>query len=136
MGEHHISLSDVQFTNAYWVLLIPFALMALDVLTGVIHAWSIGHLKSYRMREGLGRKAGEVTILVMGLLFTEGFNLPAYIMAGFSLYIVLMELISISENLKKMGVKIPKFIERALGELEEKIQNDSEDGDSDDKHSK
>ena len=132
MDELNVLLQDVKFTDACWVLLIPFSLMALDVLTGVIHAWSIGHIKSYRMREGLGRKSGEATVLIIGMLFTSGLNLPTYVMAGFSLYIILMELVSICENLKKMGVKIPKFIERALGEIEEKIQNDSKDGDDKD----
>lgn len=126
MDELNTLLQDVKFADAHWVLLIPSALMALDVLTGFIHAWATGHLKSYRMREGLGRKAGEATVLIIGLLFTAGLNLPNYVMAGFSLYIILMELVSICENLKKMGVKIPKFIERALGEIEEKIQNDSD----------
>lgn len=135
MDELNVLLQDVRFTDACWVLLIPFALMALDVLTGFVHAWTTGHLKSYRMREGLGRKAGEATVLIIGLLFTAGLNLPNYVMTGFSLYIILMELVSICENLKKMGVKIPKFIERALYGFEEKIQNDTKDGDDDEGHS-
>lgn len=125
MDVMNIDFSDVQFTNAYWVLFLPCALMALDVLTGVTHAWMTGHLKSYRMREGLGRKAGELTILVMGALFTAAINLPPYIMGFFSLYIIVMELVSICENLKKLGIPIPKFIDRALGNIENKIQNGS-----------
>lgn len=125
MDVMNIDFSDVQFTNAYWVLFLPCALMALDVLTGVTHAWMTGHLKSYRMREGLGRKAGELTILVMGALFTAAISLPPYIMGFFSLYIVVMELVSICENLKKLGIPIPKFIDRALGNIENKIQNGS-----------
>lgn len=125
MDVMSIDFSDVQFTNAYWILFLPCALMALDVLTGVTHAWMTGHLKSYRMREGLGRKAGELTILVMGALFTAAISLPPYIMGFFSLYIVVMELVSICENLKKLGIPIPKFIDRALGNIENKIQNGS-----------
>ncbi len=127
MDEIHEILKELSFADAYWVLLIPCALMALDVLTGVIQAWSSGHIKSYRMREGLGRKFGEVTILIIGGLFTIGLNIPSYIMAGFSLYIIIMELISLCENLDKMGVKIPKFIKKALGEINEEIQNGSKD---------
>lgn len=126
MDVMSIDFSDVQFTNAYWVLFLPCALMALDVLTGVTHAWMTGHLKSYRMREGLGRKAGELTILVMGALFTAAISLPPYIMGFFSLYIVVMELVSICENLKKLGIPIPKFVDRALGNIENKIQNGSD----------
>lgn len=132
MDVMSIDFSDVQFTNAYWVLFLPCALMALDVLTGVTHAWMTGHLKSYRMREGLGRKAGELTILVMGVLFTAAISLPPYIMGFFSLYIVVMELVSICENLKKLGIPIPKFIDRALGNIENKIQNGSDTEKEDD----
>lgn len=132
MDVMNIDFSDVQFTNAYWVLFLPCALMALDVLTGVTHAWMTGHLKSYRMREGLGRKAGELTILVMGALFTAAISLPPYIMGFFSLYIVVMELVSICENLKKLGIPIPKFVDRALGNIENKIQNGSDTEKEDD----
>ena len=132
MDVMNIDFSDVQFTNAYWVLFLPCALMALDVLTGVTHAWMTGHLKSYRMREGLGRKAGELTILVMGALFTAAISLPPYIMGFFSLYIIVMELVSICENLKKLGIPIPKFIDRALGNIENKIQNGSDTKKEDD----
>lgn len=132
MDVMSIDFSDVQFTNAYWVLFLPCALMVLDVLTGVTHAWMTGHLKSYRMREGLGRKAGELTILVMGALFTAAISLPPYIMGFFSLYIVVMELVSICENLKKLGIPIPKFVDRALGNIENKIQNGSDTEKEDD----
>lgn len=116
-------LSNVQFTDSNWVFLLPCALMALDVLTGVVHAWATGHLKSYRMREGLGRKFGEVSILVIGALFTQGIGLPIYLFGWFSIYIIVMELISICENLDKLGVPIPKFIKKALGQVNDNIQN-------------
>lgn len=127
MDLTNIDFKSVEYTSAYWVLFLPCALMAIDVLTGVIHAWATGHLKSYRMREGLGRKAGEMVILIIAILFTVAFNLPTYIMGFFSLYIVFMELVSICENLRKLGIKIPKFVDRALGEIENKIQNGSDD---------
>ena len=50
------------------VLLVPFVLMVLDFLTGVSHAWATGHLKSYKMREGLNRKFAEICIIAIGVL--------------------------------------------------------------------
>lgn len=127
-------ISNVRFTTDNWIFLLPCALMALDVLTGIVHAWASGHLKSYRMREGLGRKFGEVSILVIGGLFTQGVGLPVYIFGWFSIYIIVMELISICENLDKLGVPIPKFIKRALGQVNESIQNGGKVGDDTDEH--
>lgn len=115
-------LSNVKFTDQEWKFAVPAALMAIDFLTGIIHAWATGHLKSYKMREGLQKKFAEISILVIGLLFERGLGLPSYVLSGFSIYIIFMELVSIAENLKKMGIKIPRFIEKALSSVD-KIQN-------------
>lgn len=126
------SLDTIQFRDEFWVLLIPLACICVDFVTGVLHAWSTGHLKSYRMREGLVRKSGELFVLILGEAFTWGMKLPIYIIDFLSLYIIVMELISIIENLRKMGVKIPKFIEKALESIDDKLEgNDDEGGDKD-----
>lgn len=122
-----------QSTNNYRVLIVPFALMVFDFITGISHAWATGHLKSYRMREGLNKKVGEITMIIIGCLFNWALNVPKYVIYGIVLYVIIMELISICENLDKMGVPIPKFIKKALRNAEYKIQNDDpnkKDGDA------
>lgn len=120
-------LSSLVFTEDEWKFGIPAALMAIDFLTGITHAWATGHTKSYKMREGLMKKFAEISILVIGLIFELGFGLPQYILSGFSVYIIFMELISICENLKKMGVPIPKFVEKALASMDKIQKNDLSD---------
>lgn len=127
MNEITNIFTDVSFHDGGWIMLIPVTLMGIDVLTGVIHAWATGHLKSYKMREGLGRKFGEIMILFIGQLFTAGMNFPFYLLSAFSLYIILMEIVSICENLKKLGVPIPKFVDKALNSMNEEIQNGNAD---------
>ena len=105
------------------VLLVPFVLMVLDFLTGVSHAWATGHLKSYKMREGLNRKFAEICIIAIGVLFRWAINLPDYVVIGLTIYVLIMELVSISENLDKMGVPLPKWVQKALRNAEYKIQN-------------
>lgn len=120
------------------VLIVPFVLMVLDFLTGVSHAWATGHLKSYKMREGLNRKFAEICIIAIGVLFRWAINLPDYIVIGLTIYVVIMELVSISENLDKMGVPLPKWVQKALRNAEYKIQNENlnsnekKDGETDD----
>lgn len=120
------------------VLLVPFVLMVLDFLTGVSHAWATGHLKSYKMREGLNRKFAEICIIAIGVLFRWAINLPDYIVIGLTIYVLIMELVSISENLDKMGVPLPKWVQKALRNAEYKIQNENlnsnekKDGETDD----
>ena len=105
----------------YKLLLLPFILMVLDFLTGITHAWATGHLKSYKMREGLNKKVGEICILLIGYIFTWTINAPKYLMIGLTIYIVIMELISLSENLDKMGVPLPKPLKKALRNAEYKV---------------
>lgn len=136
MEDFRKILENVKFANEVWVFIIPGVLMAIDILTGSLNAWAKSNFKSFKMREGLVKKCGEITILAIGQLFTVGLVLPAYIMSGISFYIIFMELISICENLQKMGVPIPKFIKKALDDtekaLEEKESVDSKKEDTDD----
>lgn len=116
-------LAGLDFANDWWILALPASLMLIDVLTGVIHAWVTGHLKSYRMREGLGRKCGELIALIAFKLLTVGLSLPKYVITGISVYIIFMEIVSLLENLDKLGVPLPKFVRKALG-----VANDILDG--------
>jgi len=116
-------LESVKFVNEVWVFVIPGILMAIDILTGSLNAWAKRDFKSFKMRQGLVKKCGEVTILGIGELFTIGMILPTYIMSGISFYIIFMELISICENLQKMGVPIPKFIKKALSDTEKAFED-------------
>jgi phage-related holin len=58
-------------------------------------------------------------------------NLPVYILGFLALYIIFMEVVSIIENLRKMGIKIPKFIDKALAAIDEAIDNNTTGGDKD-----
>jgi phage-related holin len=76
------------------------------------------------MREGLSHKAGELCILLIGELFTYGLQLSQIFMVFVSFYIILMELISIAENIEKLGIWLPKFIKNAFRNAKEKLEND------------
>jgi toxin secretion/phage lysis holin len=105
--------------------------MAIDVLTGTINAWIKGEIKSSILRKGLGKKIGEIVVLAIGELFLIAMSLPMAVLNGISLYIIVMELISICENLEKLGVPIPRFVKKALASTEEKINEGGKDGDED-----
>lgn len=108
----------------YRVLIVPFILMVIDFATGIFNAWATGHLKSYKMRDGLNKKFAEIAMIVTGCLLYWAINLPKYVVLGLVIYVIIMELISICENLDKMGVPIPKPIKNALRNAEYKIQNE------------
>lgn len=111
-------LENFQFRNEFWILILPVSLMAIDILTGLLYAWSTETFKSKKMRSGLSKKVGEIAILVIGELFSYGMRIPPLIMAGISAYIIFMEFMSIMENLKKLGVPIPGFISKILNTVD------------------
>ena len=123
-------LASIHFASDWWVLALPASLMLIDILTGVVNAWATGHLKSYRMREGLLRKYGELMVLISFELITIGLKLPPYFMAGVSGYIIFMELVSLLENLSKIGVPLPSFVKKALGVAEGVVNGEELDSDT------
>lgn len=129
-------LQGIKLAGSGWVLIIPLVLIVLDCVTGVLNAWVRNEIKSSIMRQGLAKKIGEMIVLGIGELFSYGLVLSPYVMTGVSAYIVIMELVSICENLKKLGVPIPKFVDRALNETNEKIQNGMKEGEDDAKSNK
>ena len=115
-------LKEIHFQNMLWLLLIPVAMMAIDIITGLINAWATNSFQSARMRTGLAKKCGEIIIILIGMMFTYGMNIPKYVLTGISIYIIFMELMSIMENLDKLGVPIPLFISKVLNNVDESLK--------------
>lgn len=123
MEEIKDIIEAVHFTNMMWLLLIPAAMMGIDVLTGLIYAFISETFKSTRMRSGLAKKAGEMLIIVMGMMFCFGMGIPEYVLSAVSLYIIFMEFMSVMENMKKLGVPIPAALYRVLDTANDVINN-------------
>lgn len=117
-------LKEIHFANLLWLLLIPVAMMAIDIVTGLLNAWATESFMSAKMRTGLAKKCGEILIILIGMMFMYGMNLPSYILTGISAYIIFMEFMSVMENLKKLGVPIPNFIAKVLNNVDESLKND------------
>lgn len=103
-----------EFRNGFWCLILPLILMGFDVLTGFLNAWLRHEVKSAKLRAGLSKKVGELSILVIGELFSFALRLPSELMKFLAFYIIFMELTSIIENLDKLGVPIPKSIKKVI----------------------
>lgn len=63
------------------------------------------------MREGLLRKILLIVVIILSFIFQYAFNIPI-ISKVVCIYLIVMEIISIMENLKKAGIDLGK-----LGEL-------------------
>lgn len=127
MEEMQELVSKFHFANEMWVIMIPIVLMGIDIITGLLNAWLKGKVKSSILRKGLAKKIGEICVIIIGELFVTGLSLPAAVSSGISLYLIIMELISICENLEKLGVPIPNFIKKALATESKEIDKESDD---------
>ena len=110
-------LMNLQFSHDYWELVLPLILMAIDIATGYYNAWKKKKISSSKMRDGLGKKLAELVYIIVALLISVAFNVKA-IGYFFSLYIIYMELVSIMENCKKLGVAMPEYIKDKLNNKE------------------
>lgn len=117
-------LTNFHFVNEAWGLVTPILLMTVDIVTGTVYAWSSKTFQSKRMRSGLSKKVGEISILVIGEVLSFSLGLPRYIMSGISAYIILMELMSVMENADKMGAPIPKSIKKVINNVNDEVNHE------------
>ena len=128
MIDYQDIMGQVQFVSLLWMLIIPAVLMAVDWLTGLANAWAKGEIISSKMRTGGVKKLGELVVLGLGLLFMVGMNMPQTIEGFISLYIIVMELVSIAENLVAAGVPLPPGIKKRLKNAKEELNEEPQSG--------
>ena len=118
-------VGQFEFRNEWWVLFTPLIIMGVDIITGVVKAWVNKKFEASIMRTGLGKKAGEVAILIVGELLSYVLNLPDAVMNAVSFYIIFMEAMSIMENVNQLGIPIPKFVRDVINNANDQLQNGS-----------
>ena len=116
-----MELSQITYTQPYWIILLPLIGAAFDIFTGWIQASVNSSWDSTKMRKGLYRKSGELAVVLLGYVAEMAVAAAAQVhLATFlSLYICVMESISILENLDQAGIMIPSFIKERLGKIKE-----------------
>ena len=112
-------ISSLNFTNIFWQGGATLIFMVGDIISGIIQAVINKNLDSQKMREGILRKILLILVVILSFIFQYAFNIPA-ISKVVCIYIILMEIISILENVKKAGIDLGK-----LGDLL-KIKNENE----------
>ena len=117
-------LQGINFTNRYWVVLLPLVLMAADIITGWIQATVNGTWDSTKMRKGLYRKSGELLIITLAYVSSVAVSLPFDVAAFIAGYVIIMELLSVCENLDQAGLPMPTWIINRLGKVAKDMTED------------
>lgn len=106
-------LDKVKFVNDNMAILLPLALIILDIFTGVINATIKGEMDSSVMRQGLGHKFSEIIYLILGILIDVFLKWHSVYLIAI-IYISFMEIVSILENCNKLGVPMPDILKNIL----------------------
>lgn len=125
-----MNLSNVSYSHIYWIFLLPLIGAGADIVTGWIQATVNGTWDSTKMRKGLYRKGGELLVVIIAFVAEAAIPVVAEykVATWISLYIVIMEAVSVLENLDQAGVGFPKSILKKLGKVKEELDGDDDDG--------
>ena len=122
----------------FWLILVFFAAMLLDYVTGTLAARKRGEWSSTRAREGLYHKLGIAGALILsvlidivvGLAADAVIRLPMQFRGLFSplsaVWFIITEFGSVCENLTKLGVALPAFLLRSIGAIREGTEKQGE----------
>ena len=107
-------------------ILIVLAFIIIDFVSGIVCALKKKEFTSAVMRKGLYNKSGELILLGVGYLvsytmkyYNIGYSSTFY--NTVSIYIIIMELSSIVENVGKINQKlVPYVIRKCFKQLQEK----------------
>ena len=119
-------IREISFTHRYWILFLPLFLMAADVITGWIQATINETWDSTKMRVGLYRKSGEILVIVIAYVIYAAINLPVDMPAFIAGYIIIMEIISVAENLDEAGLPVPRWVTRRLKKVADDLSEDED----------
>lgn len=127
------------FSSLFGVLAIPILLMIgvnlTDYITGLLASpYRKEDINSYKSIHGIIKKVGMWLLVVVGAMVDElliytsetiGITLPFTFLVAciVAVWIICNEIISILENIKDMGVKIPVFLEPLVKNIRTQVEN-------------
>ena len=120
-------LRNISFTHRYWILFLPLFLMAADVVTGWIQATINETWDSSKMRVGLYRKSGELLVIIIAYVVYAAISLPVDVPAFIAGYIIIMEIISVAENLEEAGLPVPRWVTRRMKKVADDLSEEEEE---------
>lgn len=101
-------LINLNFSNIIWQIITPIILSLADIITGFIQAVINKNVDSSKMRTGLLHKILIVFIIILSFLLDITFSLTC-VSKTVCVYVIIMELMSIAENITKAGIDIGKL---------------------------
>lgn len=101
-------INSLNFSNIAWQIMTPLIFSLGDFVTGYIQAVINKNVETSKMRVGLLHKALIFIVILLSFVIQFAFNL-SYVSTIVCSYVIIMEVMSILENLKKAGLDIGKL---------------------------
>lgn len=136
-----ISAAFASFASYMGALAVPIivlmVMMVIDYLSGMSVAWSTGELSSKIGAKGIVKKVGYMALIAVAMgvdyLIYSGIA-AANIEVGYNMWfgllvavwLIINEMISILENLSKLGVPIPEFLKKIIQRLKNSAERKDE----------
>jgi toxin secretion/phage lysis holin len=96
------------------IVLILVGFMVLDIITGLLAAGKAGNLSSKISYRGMTQKVGTLIALAVCHVIDHEFPLGVEVAPVTTAFFIVNELLSVFENLKRMGVQLPAALMNAL----------------------
>jgi len=123
----------VGYTVGGWTLLIQVLLVFViaDWITGWVAAWMNGELRSRIGHEGIIRKVTIFILVAIANLIDGILGEGHYIRDAVIFFYLATELLSIIENVGRMGIPMPEVLRSAVKIFQSKSGENSEEGTKD-----
>ena len=125
-------IKNLDFSSLGWQIATPIIFSIADIITGFIQAVINNDIQSKKMRQGLLHKVLIIIILLLSFVASITFNI-SIISKFVAIYIIVMETISIFENLKKAGINFDELLKIFIIGKKEKKENEKDIGENDQK---
>ena len=125
-------IKNLDFSSLGWQIATPIIFSIADIITGFIQAIINNDVQSKKMRQGLLHKVLIIIILLLSFVASITFNI-SIISKFVAIYIIVMETISIFENLKKAGINFDELLKIFIIGKKEKKENEKDVGENDQK---
>lgn len=108
--EFYELIKNLNFSSVMWQIATPLIFSISDIITGYIQALINKNVDSQKMRVGLLHKVLILIIIILSFTIQFAFNIK-YVASFVCIYVTLMEIVSILENLKKANIELGKLSE-------------------------
>lgn len=112
--------------------------MIIDYVTGMMSAWLNSELSSKKGIKGIVKKVSYLALVAVAMivdwLIFQGLqqinvdlNYSVFFAILVTVWLIINELISVLENLSRMGVPIPNFLKKLISKLKASVDREAEE---------